>query len=463
MKHLTRLLIFTCVILLALMPSVSATTPPTTGQETTPIKQVVISDCETNDGWQSGGAIFTELEEMTQGEGAVRVENSLSCEVFANHYVDWISEEPKDLSGMSILEFDFYISDLILWQNASIASVIVSSSGGSEGQTMSWDLHQIKTLTQGWNHIVLPFAVASADGFASGHMNYFRVLFSRITLEEDLNGVVLMFDNITARSVPTRSVMIDSCDLPTGWSGGPVQDPQNYKQGVASLSLFAPAGNIVSGKTLDTPINATGALYVEMDVYVSDLAPLRRPYSTYGLRFEITSSGICDHQEYEWDFADHITKVGWNHVRFSMGDVFQVTGGAPNMAAINYIRFHIVNMNSLAAGLTLKVDNITFTIPAETVALAPSSTPILSEEEPVPPTVDDPGQINPPEVVDPNLPSDADKNETELRAAQTAQRAKIVLILMAFAILGGDILALALRRRAAAHAAKEENGAEQGE
>ena len=57
-----------------------------------------------------------------------------------------------------------------------------------------------------------------------------------------------------------------------------------------------------------------------------------------------------------------------------------------------------------------------------------------------------------------NQPTDEQpgKNENDLRARTTAQRAKILLIVLAFSVIGIDVIAVALRRRKASQPVAQE-------
>ena len=82
------------------------------------------------------------------------------------------------------------------------------------------------------------------------------------------------------------------------------------------------------------PFNLADADYLYLRFYVED--PER--YANNG-QIEITSSGKCDAEEYNWDVGSFDMQAGWNEWKI---DLFagQEAGGAPDMEKINYFRIY---------------------------------------------------------------------------------------------------------------------------
>ena len=86
--------------------------------------------------------------------------------------------------------------------------------------------------------------------------------------------------------------------------------------------------------------------YLHFYVYCSDISKMGAG------QIEITSSGKCDVNEYNWNVTQYITQTGWNEVWL---DLFTagITGGAADLSNINYMRIYI-----LEASATFYIDNI---------------------------------------------------------------------------------------------------------
>ena len=87
--------------------------------------------------------------------------------------------------------------------------------------------------------------------------------------------------------------------------------------------------------------------YLHFYIYCSDISKM----GDVG-QIEITSSGTCDVNEYNWNVLQHVTKTGWNEVWL---DLFGAgtTGGAADLSQINYLRIYILNSSA-----TYYIDNI---------------------------------------------------------------------------------------------------------
>ena len=77
--------------------------------------------------------------------------------------------------------------------------------------------------------------------------------------------------------------------------------------------------------------------YLHLYIYCSDITKL----GDQG-QIEITSSGNCDENEYNWNLLQYVTKTGWNEVWL---DLFTAgtTGGVADLSNINYMRIYTLN------------------------------------------------------------------------------------------------------------------------
>lgn len=77
--------------------------------------------------------------------------------------------------------------------------------------------------------------------------------------------------------------------------------------------------------------------YLHFYIYCSDITQI----GDQG-QIEITSSGYCDINEYGWSLFEYVTKTGWNEVWLDLSGA-EITGGAADLANINYFRIYTLN------------------------------------------------------------------------------------------------------------------------
>ncbi len=148
-------------------------------------------------------------------------------------------------------------------------------------------------------------------------------------------------------------VVIQRCDVTTGWQGGQSisADNADKKEGYGSLKTEAQAGESSwFNKTFSsTQTGITSAGYLSFWLYVSDTSKLD------GGEIEISSSGAPDDQEYNWGLTKDNIVNGWNHMQLQISSAGQ-TGGAANLDSINFFRIH----QTLSGPVTAKIDFIRF-------------------------------------------------------------------------------------------------------
>lgn len=87
--------------------------------------------------------------------------------------------------------------------------------------------------------------------------------------------------------------------------------------------------------------------YLHFYLYCSDVSKI----GTEG-QIEITSSGICDENEYNWNLKQYVTKTGWNEVWLDLWGA-GTTGGVADLSKINYMRIY-----TLGSSATFYIDQI---------------------------------------------------------------------------------------------------------
>lgn len=420
--------------------------------------KISVLSCDTLDGWVSNGDLSLDTEDATEGEACIST--TLNAPAGGGSILSLCATfDPIDATDFYLMEFDFYISDPSLLWSSRMVILDFGSAGSPDSELITWYEAAFSGITQGgWYHISLPVSEASSRGFRNNHLNYFCLQFFQVDPETDLNDVVVKIDNITATKGERTNIVMDNCDTAEGWTdwgATPQSDSVNKQEGTASLTFelqLPEQYNLVSQKVYE-PVNAKGLAYVEMDVFVSDINVFKN--AKYPINFEITSSGTCDHQEYSWPLDKYVKKNGWTRISLPVVEGTECDG-APNFAAINYLRFHTLDIREASGGtFTFRVDNITFVTIKQ--GNAPyGATPIVREPDVENPPVDDPGvEPGPDQPTQPPV-EQPEQSEKELRARTTAQRAKILLLIMAFAVIGIDVIAVALRHRKAGHPVLQE-------
>ncbi len=87
--------------------------------------------------------------------------------------------------------------------------------------------------------------------------------------------------------------------------------------------------------------------YLHFYIYCSDISKI----GSAG-QIEITSSQVCDKNEYNWNLLQYVTKTGWNEVWLDLWSA-GTTGGPADLSNINYMRIY-----TLDSSATFYIDNI---------------------------------------------------------------------------------------------------------
>jgi hypothetical protein len=324
---------------------------PSFAEEKTLLKThpIVISHCDDRTGWSSNGQIYLDRNVKVEGDASVGVRTTIPAYSQTDFYVDY-SFAPVNVFGMEVLEFDLYLSDLDLLDSTMLLSATLSSSGNNKKQALTWS-HSLyaKPFHVGWNHIKLSFDEAATAGFSAENANYFSLNFGRVTPLENKTYYV-QIDNLRAYGYDREMWVFDDCNGNFGWGGSP--EPRDVSLGAdgsychmyaVPLTADVPSGDrrVVVQRRFD-PIDVSWATHMEMDIYMSDLSVLEK--STYGLQFELTSSGTCDRNEYMWTIDNYVWKAGWNHIRLPLSAAHH-NGGELDLTAANFMRFHITSSN----------------------------------------------------------------------------------------------------------------------
>lgn len=142
---------------------------------------------------------------------------------------------------------------------------------------------------------------------------------------------------------------LDDCDAKTNWNPSLlVLNNIDKKQGLNSLEFTGSATPEYS-KVFPTPHNTIGlgtGATLQFWYYVSDVSLIQT--NNY---VEIGSSGVPDSNEYQWTLTGLVN--GWNFIQLNTADA-SITGGTPNLGAINWFRIYGVKTGSI----TTRIDAI---------------------------------------------------------------------------------------------------------
>ena len=142
---------------------------------------------------------------------------------------------------------------------------------------------------------------------------------------------------------------LDDCDAKTNWNPSSiVLNNIDQIQGLNSLEFtgsVTPEFSKAFPTTYNTFGSDTGAT-LQFWYYVSDVSMIQT--NNY---VEIGSSGVPDSNEYQWTLTDLVN--GWNFIQLNTADA-SITGGTPNLSAINWFRIYGVKTGSI----TTRIDAI---------------------------------------------------------------------------------------------------------
>ena len=303
-----------------------------TSETTSPYGKMIMS-CNTT-------SIFSTLENMTvtnkvgeyvEGTGALKTDNAqdafLGRGTFAN---------PIDISDYAgkYIHISLYINQISLINGDTVFEL--SSSGTWDKDEYSWVLSPSQ-LKSGWNELYLPLETAIVEGSPNlKAINYFRLF----TLEQKA-GLSVILDNVYAtktdgmktacgESLKAGDVMLSNC-LCYYSNYFNMGLTTNCKEGAYALQAKNPSTGIYGTFKTKVDIASYKKGSIHIWVYVNDCSYLNKD-----MTFELSSSGTCNKNEYEWTIQKKDLKTGWNEFTLAFEDAY-VTG-KPDLANINYFR-----------------------------------------------------------------------------------------------------------------------------
>ncbi len=162
---------------------------------------IVLDNCDSAR-WSGTHAPFISTEEKTEGKGAVGWTVAAKKDQFVMQNVF----DPVNGSGMTVLSFDIFISDVDVLYGASVFQLEMTSSGKCDVEESGWGLGGYNLNNNEWTHLELHIGA----GCNMEHVNYLRLYALGLKPETDLT---IMVDNI--RLLPEPSAK-EQTELPDG-------------------------------------------------------------------------------------------------------------------------------------------------------------------------------------------------------------------------------------------------------
>ena len=291
--------------------------------------------------------------------------------------------EAVDISGMSYLEFDVFVSSVAIIADVEFSFELTSSGTSDKEESAKKFKGKDTGWVDGWNHVKW-----SLDEFTAknGEFDPTRWNFIRWYNDTSLNATDWFQVGITnIKFTPKSAADLDAEEATktehsvplwgcnTNWGVAPenwVVDKENQVagSGCISVNLKNRVDVMAPEMHFETPIDATGMDTLEFDIYLSDLAIVEYFSDTDGA-LELTSSGTSDSAEVAYNLRN-LTKyvlddaqVGWNHVAIKIKNM-EVNDGAQgpfDISAINFVRFYWVYPKDCDQDWILKLDNFRLT------------------------------------------------------------------------------------------------------
>ena len=329
---------------------------------------IAIDLCESNNGWQTTGELVLDMENKTQG-GA-----SLSTTLTEGDQVQIIFQKPFDTPvdassidyDKAVLSMDVWFEDvtkLNLGGNIEASQFEIGSSENPDQEEVSWPVSEWN-IKNGWNHIELRFKGAKTnDQINMAQIKrirwYHAAKIGSTTIKIDDIRIVERDASSTEKPSDPGAVYITHCEDVTGWEhvASLGLDMDNHQEGKACLSASAP-GPFVWIFNLENAVDCSSVTkekgHLSFDIYVSNAAGMK--LNDGNGQIEISSTTKDDDAEYCWDIKSLNLKDGWNHIDLPLSTA-SVSGGEPNMAAINHFRFYHVGWET-DSPVAVKLDNI---------------------------------------------------------------------------------------------------------
>lgn len=284
-------------------------------------------------------AVTSVGREYVEGTGALKAVGTVDS------LGEAVFKTPVDVSAYKngYVHVSLYVNDVTLLKNT--VNLELSSSGACDVNEYEWIL-ETSSLKNGWNELYLAFNDALKTGNPNlGAINFFRMF----TVDRDAN-LVTIFDDMYATNdknsgdrtacgerLYAGDIMMSDCTC-YFTNAFNMKLSSDCQQGSYALKAKNPAVGIYGTFKTAVDISNYKDGYIHLWVYINNKNNL-----TTNMNFELSSSGTCNVNEYEWVINKKDLNSGWNELYLPIKDAF-VTG-TPNLSAINYFRMFTTNPN----------------------------------------------------------------------------------------------------------------------
>ena len=245
----------------------------------------------------------------------------------------------------------------------------------ADGVYCSWGTTQ-SIVNEGWNEVLLPIPdseshpVFTSLTITADHSSLGE--YPTVYLDDIYICTVLAYDEarfqetaeieeyeekvITIGIAPTR-IILNNCDTLDGLAANLNgiatinRNPAYVKEGTGSIRIdYKNTLVIYQQSFLPTDAEAYQHFgYLHMWIYVEDVAEFQK-----GGQIELTSSGMCDVGEKNWNYSS-ITQKGWNEIYLPLASAGASGSPAFDATCVNYLRMFL---NKQAGPMTIYIDDI---------------------------------------------------------------------------------------------------------
>lgn len=294
-------------------------------------------------------AVTSEGREYVEGTGALKAvgtTESLGEAVLIN---------PVNIAAYAngYIHLSVYVNKVSFLTNT--VNFELSSAGACDVDEYEWFI-AASELENGWNEIYLPFKDAQKTGTPNlSAINYFRMF----TVGRNAKLVTILDDVYATNNTNggdrtacgerlyVGDILMADCTCYFSDSFN-MKLSKNCKQGSYALKAKNPAVGIYGTFNTAVDISNFKEGYVHVWLYINE-----KDYLTTNVNFELSSSGTCNVNEYEWVISKENLSSGWNELWLAVENA-HVTG-TPDLASINYFRMFTTTPNS---ELEMMIDDV---------------------------------------------------------------------------------------------------------
>lgn len=306
-------------------------------------KIIVIDNMDDVSPWTGRGKVTLETENIKEGTGAVKSEDSTLLQIQRNF------KEPLDLSEYEddgVISVWVYIDNIDNFDSRD-NQFEFTSSGNCDVEESAINIGN-EWFEPGWNHFLFTMADFSSYEADWSRINFIR-MYKFMTgpnywIWDDLKIGHESDFGIGKVKVKKEAQLAESFDDSNAFN----VDTQYAIEGTGCATATG-TGSIIIERKYDTPMDLSVLKengYVYVWIYVENAAALQKSDG----QLELTSSGTGDTNELSWALHDNVEfKDGWNEL------LLQVDPNTDcDLSAVNYLRLYLLSDTEN----TIKIDRL---------------------------------------------------------------------------------------------------------